>query len=106
MKEIDIITLISYLSQKSKSNLVSIDIKGMRKFGHTVEEIHPSMIVVLDKYSIDSFRIKSLGGVTIHDHELQFNKSNGVIRELFKKYRPSFETLEVLDCAWAKGVNV
>ena len=106
MKEIDTVTLIAYLSQKSKSNSVSIDIKEMRKFGHVVEEIHPSIIVVLDKYSLDSFRIKSLGGVAIHDHKLQFDKSNSVIRELFEKYRPSFETLEVLDCAWAKGVNV
>ena len=106
MKEIDTVALISYLAQKSKSNLVSIDIKEMRKLGHTVEEIHPSIIVDMDKYSIDSFRIKSLGGVAIHDHKLQFDKSNGVIRELFKKYHPSFETLEVLDCAWTKGVNM
>ena len=106
MKEIDTVTLISYLSQKSKSNLVSIDIKELRKLGHTVEAGHPSVIVDMDKYSLDSFRIKSLGGVTIHDHKLQFDKSNDVIRELFEKYRPSFETLEVLDCAWAKGVNM
>lgn len=106
MKEIDTVTLISYVSQKSKSNLVSIDIKEMRKFGHAVEEIHPSVIVDMDKYSLDSFRIKSLGGVTIHDHKLQFDKSNSAIRELFEKYHPSFETLEVLDCAWAKGVNM
>ena len=78
----------------------------MREFGHAVEEIHPSVIVDMDKYSLDSFRIKSLGGVAIHDHKLQFDKTNSVIRKLFEKYRPSFETLEVLDCAWTKGVNV
>lgn len=38
MKEIDAITLISYLSQKSKSNMASIDIKEMRKLGHIVED--------------------------------------------------------------------
>ena len=106
MKEIDTIALISYLSQKSKSNLVSIDIKEMRKLGHTVEADHPSIIVDIDKYSLDSFRIKSKGSAIIYDHKLQFDKSNDVIRELFEKYRPSFETLEVLDCAWAKGVEL
>ena len=34
---------------------------------------------------------------------MQFDKSNDVIRELFKKYRPSVELLEILDCAWMKG---
>ena len=39
MKEIDAITLISYLSQKSKSNAVSIGIKEIRKLGH-IWKIH------------------------------------------------------------------
>ena len=39
MKEIDAITLISYLSQKSKSNVVSVDIKEMWKLGH-IWKIH------------------------------------------------------------------
>ena len=103
MKEIDAITLISYLSQKSKSNVVSIDIKEMRKLGHIVEEIHPSIIADIDKYSVDSFRIKSKGAVFIYGQKMQFDKSNDVIRELFKKYRPSFELLEILDYAWMKG---
>ena len=103
MKEIDAITLISYLSRKSKSNVVSIDIKEMRKLGHIVEETHPSIIADIDKYSVDSFRIKSKGAVIIYRQKMQFDKSNDVIRELFKKYRSSFELLEILDYAWMKG---
>ena len=106
MKGIDAITIISYLSQKSKSNVVSIDIKEMRKFGHIVEETHPSIIVDMDKYSVDSFRIKSKGAVFIYGQKMQFDKSNDVIRELFKKYHPSFELLEILDYAWMKGFGV
>ena len=106
MKEIDAITLISYLSQKSKSNMASIDIKEMRKLGHIVEEIHPSIIVDMDKYSIDSFRIKSKGAAIIYGQKMQFDKSKDVIRELFKKYHPSLDMLEILDYAWMKGFEV
>lgn len=106
MKGIDAITIISYLSQKSKSNAVSVDIKEMRKLGHIVEEIHPSIIVDMDKYSVDSFRIKSKGAVIIHGQKMQFDKTNDVIRELFKKYYPSLELLEILDYAWMKGFEV
>ena len=106
MKEIDAITLISYLSQKSKSNMASIDIQELRKLGHIVEEIPPSIIVDMDKYSVDSFRIKSKGAVIIYGQKMQFDKSNDVIRELFKKYYPSFELLEILDYAWMKGFEV
>lgn len=106
MKGIDAITIISYLSQKSKSNAVSVDIKEMRKLGHIVEEIHPSIIVDMDKYSVDSFCIKSKGAVIIYGQKMQFDKTNDVIRELFKKYHPSFELLEILDYAWMKGFGV
>lgn len=106
MEGIDAITIISYLSQKSKSNMVSIGIKEMRKLGHIVEEIHPSIIVDMDKYSVDSFRIKSKGAAIIYGQKMQFDKTNDVIRELFKKYHPSFELLEILDYAWMKGFEV
>ena len=69
MKEIDSSVLISYLSQKSKSEMVSISIKEIRKIGHVIEEHYPSIIVDLDKYSIESSRIKSKGCVNVNGQQ-------------------------------------
>lgn len=65
MKEIDSSVLISYLAQKSESENVTISIKEIRKIGHVIEERYPSMIVDMDKYSIESFRVKSKGRVKV-----------------------------------------
>lgn len=66
MKEIDSSVLISYLVQKSKSEIFSISIKEIRKIGHVIEEYYLSIIVDLDKYSIESFQIKSEGCVMVY----------------------------------------
>lgn len=65
MKEIDSSVLISYLAQKNESENVTISIKEIRKIGHVIEERYPSMIVDMDKYSIESFRVKSKGRVKV-----------------------------------------
>ena len=95
MKEIDLSVLISYLAQKSKSEKVSISIKEIRKLGHVIEEHYPSIIVDLDKYSIESFRIKSKGCVRVHGQEMHFDRTAKNVKVLLRNNQPS-ESLAVL----------
>ena len=95
MKEIDSSVLISYLAQKSKSEIVSISIKEIRKIGHVIEEHYPSIIVDLDKYSIESFRIKSKGCVMVHNQEIYLDRSDKDVQVLLRDNQPS-ESLVVL----------
>lgn len=95
MKEIDSSVLISYLAQKSKSEKVSISIKEIRKIGHVIEEHYPSIIVDLDKYSIESFRIKSKGCVWVHGQEIHFDRTDKDVQVLLRNNQPS-DSLAVL----------
>ena len=97
MKEIDSSVLISYLAQKNESKEVSISIKEIRKIGHVIEERHPSIIVDMDKYSIESFRIKSGGRVAVHGQEIRFVKTDKVIQVLLKNNQPSGKLTDLLE---------
>lgn len=87
MEEVDLITLVSYLIQKAKSEVIPID--ELRRIGHIIEERHPSIIVDLDKYSIESFRIKSRGGVNIINKKIHIDKTHPMVQRLIKDYQPS-----------------
>lgn len=97
MKEIDSSVLISYLAQKSKSENVIISVKEIRKIGHVIEERHPSIIVDMDKYSIESFRIKSGGRVSVHGQEIHFVKTDKVVQVLLKNNQPSGRLAALLE---------
>lgn len=95
MKEIDSSVLISYLAKKSKSDNVTISIKEIRKLGHDIEERYPSVIVDMDKYSIESFRIKSKGCVMVHNQEIHFDRTDKDVQVLLRNNQPS-DTLAVI----------
>ena len=97
MKEIDSSVLISYLAQKSKSEKVIISVKEIRKIGHVIEERHPSIIVDMDKYSIESFRIKSGGSVAVHGQEIRFVKTDKDVQVLLKNNQPSGKLAALLE---------
>lgn len=97
MKEIDSSVLISYLAQKSKSENVIISVKEIRKIGHIIEERHPSIIVDMDKYSIESFRIKSGGRVAVHGQEIHFVKTDNVVQVLLRNNQPSGRLAALLE---------
>ncbi len=95
MEEIDISVLISYLAQKSKSENITISIKEIRELGHCIEELHPSIIIDMDKYSIESFRIKAKGCVNVNDQKIFFNKTDKYVQVLLSNNQAS-ETLNAL----------
>lgn len=95
MEEIDISVLISYLAQKSKSENITISIKEIRELGHCIEELHPSIIVNMDKYTIESFRIKAKGCVKVNEQKIYFNKTDKDVQILLNNSQPS-ETLNAL----------
>ena len=95
MKEIDSSVLISYLAQKSKSENVTISIREIRTIGHDIEEHYPSVIVDMDKYSIESFRIKSKGCVMVHNQEIHFDRTDKDVQVLLRNNQPS-NTLAVI----------
>lgn len=97
MKEIDSSVLISYLAQKSKSENVTISIQKIRKLGHDIEERHPSIIVDMDKYSIESFRIKSRGCVKVNGQEIRFVRSEQAVKVLLSNNQPSKRLVDLLD---------
>ena len=97
MKEIDISVLISYLAQKSESEIVTISIKEIRKLGHDIEERHPSIIVDMDKYSIESFRIKSKGCVMVHNQEIHFDRTDKDVQVLLMNNQPDNILTNLLD---------
>ena len=97
MKEIDSSVLISYLAQKSKSEDVTISIRKIRKIGHIIEERHPSIIVDMDKYSIESFRIKSRGRVVVNGQEIHFVRTDGIVRVLLQRNKPSDRLTALLE---------
>lgn len=95
MEEIDISVLISYLAQKSKSENITISIKEIRELGHCIEELHPSIIVDMDKYTIESFRIKAKSCVKVNEQKIYFNKTDKDVQILLNNSQPS-ETLNAL----------
>lgn len=97
MKEIDSSVLISYLAQKSKSENVIISVKEIRTIGHIIEERHPSIIVDMDKYSIESFRIKSGGRVAVHGQKIHFVKTDKVVQVLLRNNQPSGRLAALLE---------
>ena len=97
MKEIDSSVLISYLAQKSESENVTISIKEIRKIGHVIEERYPSMIVDMDKYSIESFRVKSKGRVKVLGQEIRFDRTEMVVKVLLTNNQPSGRLADLLE---------
>ena len=97
MKEIDSSVLISYLAQKSKSDNVIITIKEIRELGHEIEERHPSIIVDMDKYFIESFRIKSKGCVMVHNQEIHFDRTDKDVQVLLMNNQPDNILTNLLD---------
>ena len=97
MKEIDSSVLISYLAQKSESENVTISIKEIRKIGHVIEERYPSMIVDMDKYSIESFRVKSKGRVKVLGQEIRFDRTEVVVKVLLTNNQPSGRLADLLE---------
>ena len=97
MKEIDSSVLISYLAQKSESENVTISIKEIRNIGHVIEERYPSMIVDMDKYSIESFRVKSKGRVKVLGQEIRFDRTEMVVKVLLTNNQPSGRLADLLE---------
>ena len=97
MKEIDSSVLISYLAQKSKSDNVIITIKQIRELGHEIEERHPSIIVDMDKYSIESFCLQSKGCVMVHNQEIHFDKTDKDVQVLLMNNQPDNILTDLLD---------
>ena len=97
MKEIDSSVLISYLAQKSKSDNVIISIKQIRELGHEIEERHPSIIVDMDKYSIESFCLKSKGCVMVQNQEIHFDRTNKDVQVLLMNNQPDNILTNLLD---------
>ena len=97
MKEIDSSVLISYLTQKSKSDNVIISIKQIRELGHEIEERHPSIIIDMDKYSIESFRLKSKGYVMVHNQEIHFDRTDKDVQVLLMNNHPDNILTDLLD---------
>ena len=97
MKEIDSSVLISYLTQKSKSDNVIISIKQIRELGHEIEERHPSIIIDMDKYSIESFRLKSKGYVMVHNQEIHFDRTDKDVQLLLMNNQPDNILTNLLD---------
>lgn len=97
MKEIDSSVLISYLAQKSNSDNVNISIRKIRKIGHVIEERHPSIIVDMDKYSIESFRIKSRGRVVVNGQEIHFVRTDEIVQVLLQRNKPSARLAALLE---------
>ena len=97
MKEIDFSVLISYLAQKSKSDNVIISIKQIRELGHEIEERHPSIIVDMDKYSIESFRLKSKGYVMVQNQEIHFDRTDKDVQVLLMNNQPDNILTNLLD---------
>lgn len=97
MKEIDLSVLISYLAQKSESKKVTISIRKIRRIGHVIEERHPSIIVDMDKYSIESFRIKSKGHVVVNGPEIHFERTDEVVKVLLQRNKPSDRLTALLE---------
>ena len=97
MKEIDSSVLISYLTQKSKSDNVIISIKQIRELGHEIEERHPSIIIDMDKYSIESFRLKSKGYVMVHNQEIHFDRTDKDVQVLLMNNQPDNILTDLLD---------
>ena len=97
MKEIDSSVLISYLTQKSKSDNVIITIKQIRELGHEIEERHPSIIIDMDKYSIESFRLKSKGYVMVHNQEIHFDRTDKDVQVLLMNNHPDNILTDLLD---------
>lgn len=89
--------LISYLAQKSKSEDVTISIRKIRKIGHVIEERHPSIIVDMDKYSFESFRIKSRGRVVVKGQEIHFVRTDEAVRVLLQRNKPSDRLAALLE---------
>ena len=97
MKEIDSSVLISYLAQKSKSDNVIISIKQIRELGHEIEERHPSIIVDMDKYSIESFCLKSKGYVMVQNREIHFDRTDKDVQVLLMNNQPDNILTDLLD---------
>ena len=97
MKEIDSSVLISYLAQKSKSDNVIISIKQIRELGHEIEERHPSIIVDMGKYSIESFCLKSKGCVMVQNQEIHFDRTNKDVQVLLMNNQPDNILTDLLD---------
>ena len=97
MKEIDSSVLISYLAQKNKSDNVIINIKQIRELGHEIEERHPSIIVDMDKYSIESFCLKSKGYVMVHNQEIHFDRTDKDVQVLLMNNQPDNILTNLLD---------
>lgn len=97
MKEIDSSVLISYLAQKSDSEEVTISIPKIRRIGHVIEERHPSIIIDMDKYSIESFRIKSRGRVVVNGQNIHFVRTDEIVRVLLQRNKPSDRLAALLE---------
>lgn len=92
--EFDSLSLISYLSGKSADDNVVIGIKEMRELGRAIEELKPSISIDMDKYSIESFRIKAKGSVIVGDGEICFNRTDRNVSAILRRYdSPIFNSI-------------
>ena len=96
MKEYDSSVLISYLASESESDDVQINIQTMRTIGHMIEDEHPSIMFDMDKYSIESFRIKSRGSVVVTRHELKFSRVSEPVKIILQRSKPSDRMSEII----------
>lgn len=94
MIEFDSLSLISYLSGESVTDNVVINIQEMRKLGHVIEGLKPSISIDMDKYSIDSFRIKARGSVVVYDGEICFDRTDRNVSSILRRYdSPIFNSI-------------
>lgn len=89
--EIDSSELITCLIAcgKTKSNIRIVKIEKLYEVANIIERVHPSIVVDINKLSIEAFRCRCSEAIQVSDKTIRVSIDNPKMKEVIKKYQPS-----------------
>lgn len=92
--------IINNISVGDKKRTVRIE--KLYKVANVIEYTHPSIVVDINKLSIEAFRCRCSEAIQVSDKTISVHINNPKMKEVIKKYRPSEKNKEIIIRAYKK----
>ena len=87
-------------AKKSRKRIVKID--KLYKIANVIERTHPSIIVDINKSSIEAFRCRCSDAIKVSDKTISVLIDNPKMKEVIKRYQPTEKNKDIIIRAYKK----
>lgn len=78
----------------------AMSIKKLYNVANTIEREHPSIVVDINKFSIEAFRCRCSDAIKVSKESITIKVSNPIVQEIINRYQPSENNRQIIITAF------